>query len=266
MNWWQMTVSAIVQGIAEFLPISSDGHLLIAQKLMGAKLDLLEVNVILHAGTLGSIVVVYWREIARLLGRDRRVIGLLALGTLPAAAAGLTLALLFKELVESVFVAGLSLPVTGLLLLWMKGKDGTRDYTELSWREALWIGVLQATALLPGISRSGTTIFGGLSLGLKRPAAATFSFLLAIPAILLASAYGTLKLWLQGGSSTPLPILAYGTALTFFVGVAALLALKRLLSRGQLHWFAWWCIPLGMAVAIWQWPLDFIQMQSPSNG
>lgn len=252
MNWWQMTVLAFVQGLTEFLPISSSGHLVIVEDLIGVETDIVEVNVLLHAGTLGSILVVYFRSVMRLLSEDDHVIWLLAVGTVPAIVIGLTIQLTCKWLVETPLVAGLMLPVTGAMLLWVARRDGKAEYQKLSYRDAILIGLFQAFALLPGVSRSGATIVAGLLVGLKRPAAATFSFLLAIPAILLATAWETLKLLREAGGGTAPAILAYGAGLSFLVGIFALWCVIHLLNRGRLHWFAWWCIPVGILVIVWQ--------------
>lgn len=252
MNWWQITLLAIIQGLTEFLPISSSGHLVIVEALLHIKADLIEVNVFLHAGTLGSILIFYRRNILRMLGKDRRVVWLLAVGTVPAAVVGLTIKLFFKQYMEMPLLAGIMLPVTGLMLLWVARRDGKEDYPKLGFRQAFIIGLFQAFALLPGISRSGSTIVGGLLVGLRRPEAATFSFLLAIPAILLATAAEMLGLFVGKGSSTPLGILTAGASVALVVGLAALWCVVRVINRGRLHWFAYWCIPVGIAVVIWQ--------------
>ncbi len=253
MNSWQITLLAIIQGLTEFLPISSSGHLVIVEALLPIKdADLTEVNIFLHAGTLGAILIFYRRDILRMLGKDRRVLLLLAVGTIPAAVVGLTIKLFFKEYMEMPLLAGLMLPVTGLMLLWVARRDGKEDYPKLSFKQVFVIGLFQAFALLPGISRSGSTIVGGLIVGLRRPEAATFSFLLAIPAILLATAAEMLGLFVGKESSTPLGILITGAAIALLVGLAALWSVVSIINRGRLHWFAFWCIPVGIAVVIWQ--------------
>jgi undecaprenyl-diphosphatase len=247
MHWWQMITLAVVQGITEFLPISSDGHLVVVEHLIGMRADMTEVNVLLHAGTLGSILVVYRRSIVKLLSADRRVLGLLAVGTVPVILVGVPLALFGKWIIEMPLLAGLFLPVTGLMLLWIAGRDGEEDYSQLT------IGAFQSLALLPGVSRSGSTIVAGLLVGLKRPEAATFSFLLAIPAIAMATGWETLQLILGRESpQTSIGMMVGGAAVAFVVGIAALLLLLRLLNRGKLHYFAYWCIPFGVAVFVWQ--------------
>jgi undecaprenyl-diphosphatase len=259
---WQVVVLAVVQGVTEFLPISSDGHLvIIAPLLFGGSTrppEMMDLTIVLHLGTLASILVYYRQRIARLLGEDRRVIPLLVVGTLPAVALVIVSKLLFKEYFEKVLnssmVAGLMLPVTGLVLLWsLRRTPGKREYRDLTWIDSLIIGICQATAILPGLSRSGTTIGSGLGVGLNRPAAATYSFLLAIPALFGAGCYQALDLLRGNGSlSTSPPLLLLGALISFAVGLVAISLLERLLLRGQLRWFGWYCIALGVVVVIWQ--------------
>jgi undecaprenyl-diphosphatase len=252
---------AIVQGLAEFLPISSSGHLVVVDSVLTAlgrpaPKQLLEVSIVLHLGTLVSIVVVYWRRIWRLLGSDWRVIPRLVVGTLPAVAIGLPLKMLAPEVLENPLVAGLMFPVTGILLIWAARQEpGDLDYPELSYRRVLVIGLFQAAAILPGLSRSGTTIVAGLLVGMGRTSAATFAFLLAIPAILGAGVLEGADMVQAGGSTAEPSVLLAGFLVSAVVGVIALAWLIRLLERGRLDWFAYWLIPLGLAVTVWQlWP------------
>lgn len=263
MHYLQILLLALVQGIAEFLPISSKGHLVLVASLLhefaGTTLpDMVEWAIVLHLGTLLSILVVYWDRICRLLGPDRRVIGLLIVATLPAAAAGLTLKKL--HLLDAWFadplLVGCLLPVTGLMLIAGARVARARaecgvDYSQMTYGQALAIGCFQAAALLPGISRSGTTIVGGLVVGLKRDSAASFSFLLAIPAIAGGGILEALD-WFSEGSQEPAGLLFAGLVVSFIIGVASLKLLLRWLNQGHLAWFAWWCIPVGVAVVLWQ--------------
>ena len=180
----QVIILAIVQGIAEFLPISSSGHLVVLNALMGSEGGSLELNVVLHFGTLLAILVFYRDRIIKLLSDDRRVIPLLIIGTIPAGLVGLYLKKYHTDLLENALLAGFMLVVTGfLLMLFAKLPNGTKKYPQLKIPPVILIGLAQAAALLPGISRSGATIVAGTATGLERQSAATFSFLLAIPAI-----------------------------------------------------------------------------------
>lgn len=255
---WQVLVLAVVQGVAEFLPISSSGHLVVlAPLLFGGSANppkMLDLSIVLHLGTLGSILVYYWRRILRLLGADRQTLVLLFVATLPAVVVGLTIKRWYGDLLESPLVAGCMFPVTGLAILWsLRLPAGTREYQELSWQRALVIGISQAAAIMPGLSRSGSTIAAGLGVGLTRPSAATFSFLMAIPAIAGAGVLEGLSMFRDGEPiSTPVPWLLIGALVSFVVGLGAIALLERLLVRGQLRWFAWYCIALGAVVTSWQ--------------
>lgn len=258
MDWLEILLLAVVQGLTEFLPVSSSGHLVVIDALLfgedaPADHSRLTVTVLLHAGTLFSVLLVYRRQVVALLKQDRRVIGLLAVGTLPAATVGLALSLAAPEVVESPLVAGCMLLVTAGLLWWGASRPvGELDYRRLQYTQALVIGLVQAAAVLPGLSRSGSTIVAGLGVGLKREAAATFSFLLSIPVI--AGAVLLQSLQLARESSTLLSPLAMlvGIAVAFLVGVVALHWLLRWLNRGRLWWFAVWCLIVGLGVLTWQ--------------
>lgn len=246
-------VLAIVQGIAEFLPISSSGHLVVLDELMGIGEGSVELNIVLHLGTLLAIVVYYWKRIVLLLTSDRRVIGLLVVGTIPAAILGVIVKTQFEAVLANTLLAGVCFLGTGsMLLLLPRLGSGSVPYTQLTYRQAFLIGLAQAFALLPGISRSGSTIVAGLAVGLDRYSAATFSFLLAIPAILGAGLIEAIDVIQQGETATPPSILLAGALVAFVVGLASLAGLVHWLSRGQLYRFAWWVIPLGLAVIVWQ--------------
>jgi undecaprenyl-diphosphatase len=259
----EIIVLAIVQGLTEFLPVSSSGHLVVANALLAAfgaepARDLIEVSVVLHLGTLAAVLVFYRREILRLLAADRRAVVPLTIATIPAAVIGIYIEKGLPEaskdfLLENPLVAGLMFLVTAAGLWWATRRpQGELHYTELPPASALIVGLLQAFAILPGISRSGATIVGGLGVGLRREAAAAFSFLMAIPVI---GGAGLLKMKDavdQGSTSTPLPTLALGFAISMVVGLAALWLLLRMLRRGRLELFVYYLVPLGLAVTAWQ--------------
>jgi undecaprenyl-diphosphatase len=253
----EIIILAVVQGIGEFLPISSSGHLIVVAAVfdqLGHHLQLkFTVNIVLHVGTLAAILAVYWRRVVRLVGEDRRVIGLLIVGSLPAAVVGIVLKTCFQDQLESALLAGCLFPLTALMLLWIaRCPAGNSACRQLSYRGALGIGAFQALALLPGISRSGATIVAGLVTGLRREEAATFSFLLAIPAIGGAGLLEAVKLWNQPVGSESLGLLALGGSVSFAVGLLSLVWLLRWLKQGRLHYFAWWLLLVGPAVVVWQ--------------
>ncbi len=257
LSLWQIAMLAVVQGFTEFLPVSSSGHLVVLAGILGSgdpsELEVADVNVVLHLGTLLSILVVYWHRIWRLLGQDRRVIRSLIVGTIPAVVVGLTIKVTCEQVIENALLAGILLPVTGLMLLWaMRWLHGRSDYVELTDRQALVIGLSQSAAILPGLSRSGTTICAGLRLGLSRQAAATFSFLLAVPAIAGAGLLTVISMANKTGVTTAWQHLLIGGVIAFLVGLLALHWLISWLEQGRLRLFAWWCIPLGLCVTAWQ--------------
>ncbi len=242
---------AIVQGIAEFLPISSSGHLVMLGQALGGLSEEPTLEIILHAGTLGSILVVFWRRILNLLSSDVRVIALLVVGTVPAVIVGLTIKYQFEAVMRSPLLASCMLLLTGAMLILLgrlKPRDGS--YQQMTLWASLLVGCFQAFAILPGISRSGSTILGGRLLGLNKDDSVTFSFLLAIPAILGATVLTLKDLWEDYSAGVPIGFsaseLVAGAAVSFVVGIFALKWLIGWSRQDRLHWFAWWCIPVGL--------------------
>ncbi|TWT46839.1 undecaprenyl-diphosphate phosphatase [Botrimarina hoheduenensis] len=269
MGLLEILILAVVQGLTEFLPVSSSGHLVVANALLESlgrppTKDLVEVSIALHLGTLASVLVYYRREIARLMGADRRVLPVLVVGTIPAAIVGVGIKKGLSDaagdaLLENVLLSGCMFFVTAAIL-WYGARSSARNeargggiaYQQLGWRRALAIGTAQAFAILPGVSRSGSTIAAGLAAGLSREAASTFAFLLAIPAILGAGVLEGLDIFQDGSTGTSLPNLALGFAAAFVVGWGALALLIRWVKRGRLAVFAWYLVPLGVAVLVWR--------------
>ncbi len=248
----KIIILAIVQGIAEFLPISSSGHLVVLSEWFDDQGASAELNIVLHFGTLLAILVFYRQRIAALLTRDRKVIPWLVLGTIPAAVVGIWIKLNHEWVLQNALLAGFMLVITGFMLMSLTLiPPGRREYTELGPGRVLFIGCVQAFALLPGISRSGATIVAGCLVGLKRQSSATFSFLLAIPAIAGASLLEAREI-AEHGTQTPAYLLALGVLISFGVGLFSLNWLVRWIERGQLHYFAYWLLPLGFSIVIWQ--------------
>lgn len=249
----QVIILAIVQGIAEFLPISSSGHLNVFQSAMGKLSESAELNIVLHFGTLLAIIGFYWKRILALLSSDRRVIPMLIIGTVPAAIIGIYLKKMHEPLLANTLLSGLMFPITGIMLIVLsKLKSGDKEYVQMDYKTVVLIGLAQSFALLPGISRSGSTIVMGSLLGLSRQSAATFSFLLAIPAILGATVLELKDIVDAGGTETPMLPLLVGLAIAFAVGWVSLSYLVKWLEAGKLHWFAYYLIPLGIIVVLWQ--------------
>jgi undecaprenyl-diphosphatase len=261
MSLLQILVMGIVQGITEFLPVSSSGHLVLTAALFQAAgdplHDLLDVEIVLHAGTLATMIVYFWPQIVQAVRQDRRVMGLVIVGTLPAVVIGLPAKKFASHWLESPQLAGPLLVGNGLILLWaLRRPLGERRYQTLAPREALLIGLAQALAILPGVSRSGSTVAVCLALGLRREAAANFSFLLGIPAIAGACTLSGLKLMgAEGGLETPTSWLLLGALVSFVAGLGAVRWLIAWLVKGRLHWFAYWCFAVGAALGAWQFAI-----------
>jgi undecaprenyl-diphosphatase len=251
-------ILGIIQGATEFLPISSSAHLVVSQALLGLESSGLLVEVVLHLGTLVSVLIYFRRDIGLLLrgffqsgdeGKGaRQEVGFLALATLPAVAVALTLNDVVEAAFEEVIISGLMLLVTTAVLVSTKWVKGERE-GQLTWTKALVIGIAQALAILPGISRSGITIAAGLWLGLPSQAAARFAFLLAIPAILGA---GLFKLQdVLGTGSQATAVLLVGFVAAAIVGYSVIAWLLRILRKGQLHYFAGYTFLVALMVIFW---------------
>ena len=253
-DFLQVILLAAVQGLTEFLPVSSSGHLVLLQHFLETRQGDLFFDIVLHVGTLGSVIVVYRRELVRLLrfdGDSLKYILSLIVGTLPAVAVGLLAKDFITELFHSpVFAAGGLLYTAALLFSTRFSSTGKQELAE-PWQprsiplaKALLIGSSQALAILPGISRSGSTIAASLWLGLPRAEAARFSFLLSIPAI-----GGALVLQLASGEAEGrgdlFPLLA--AAVVAFGG--GLLAIRwTALAVVQAHFwkFSVYCLAVGL--------------------
>ncbi len=259
MEILEAIILGVIQGVGEFLPISSSGHLVIGgellENLLGTSSDPSEkllLNITLHAGTLGSILVVYRQQVWNLRLQPR--VGLLLVAaSVPAAVLGLTFRDVFAKVFSTPMVVGVALYATaGLLVVGQRLERGEISYERLPLGKALLIGLFQAGALIPGISRSGSTISGGLLLGLNRESAATFSFLMAIP-VIGGAALVEFKDILTGEATVGSPLaLLVGGGVSFGVGVVVLRWLVELIAKGRLHWFAWYCTAVGTATIIWQ--------------
>lgn len=261
MDYVYAAVLGLVQGVAEFLPISSDGHLVLAEALLrqfaGGPLPEwlkgLTMIVALHFGSLLAILIVYIKDVLSLV-RKPRLLCLIVLATIPVGLVGLFL----KDQIDAIFdqpiVAGFGLLVTAAFLL--TARRFQRGHMELdampAW-VAVVIGMFQAVAILPGVSRSGSTIASGVVSGLNRPDAARFSFLIAMPAIGGATLL-ELKDLLTGENTMAVPWMPvlFGTIISFVVGLFCLRFLIRLLSQDRLHWFAYYCIVVGLVTIAWQ--------------
>ena len=279
----------LVQGLTEFIPVSSSGHLVLADALLGLTERGLAFDVALHVGTLGAVIVCFRAELLLMAqafaGFDRspdallyRRLGLLTVvGSIPVGIAGLLLEDVFEDVFGAPVMAALFLLVTAAVLFAGErfrdrrvaaaavrvpavasshtptrlpvGTDPAdptgADLAGVDWRRALIIGAGQCLALLPGVSRSGTTIATGMAAGLTREAATRFSFLLLLPALVGAAAIGLPDLGSGQGTFSPLEV-AVGVLTAFVSGYLAIRFLIALVSRDRLTGFAWYCLSVGL--------------------
>jgi len=252
-------ILALVQGLTEFLPVSSSGHLVIASSLLGLDNEDILLEIFLHFGTFLSVLVIFRQDILDILsaffrhifrfrawGRafsedgNFRLSIYLIVAILPAGIAGLLFKDFFESLFNSLAATGTALIVTGLLLLGTYWAPKSKH--EITLGRGLLIGLAQAFAIIPGISRSGSTISTALYLGIAKEKAARFSFIMALPLVFGATLLEGLTA--EWGTVDILPILL-GTALAFVSGYAAIKWLLALLVRGKFHHFAWYCLLLG---------------------
>ena len=267
MSFLKAIFLGVVQGVTEFLPVSSSGHLVLAKALLGIETPGALWEVVLHVGTLAAIMAVLRRDVARLvagairgltaLGSRRRLAEVWAgdvdfrmsmyilLGVVPAGIAGVLLEATLDRLFSNCLVVGCALFVTGGVLWLTRSLEGPRRPAgAFRALDALLIGLAQVAGLVPGVSRAGVTISAGLGRRLNSDVAARFSFLMVIPAILGA-------LFLKLGDLAHLPRadlgpLLVGCASSAVVGFAALVLVIRLVDRGRLHWFAPYCWIMGV--------------------
>ena len=270
MTFLEAILLGILQGLTEFLPISSSGHLVLAQQFLGLKEPLVFFDVMLHVGTLAAVLVVYRRSIGKLaiggfstLGNaqfwrkpgatfntstELKFIWLILLGSIPTG----VIAVLFKNQLESFFhevrLVSIMLILTGVILQLPRLRKQEIDSSDgptgklRTWHAPL-IGIAQGFAITPGISRSGTTISLALFLGIPAKTAAEYSFLLSIPAILGAV---VLKIRDVGDTTIPFHIVGAGMLASFIVGYIALRLLLVVLNRGKFSLFSYYCIALGL--------------------
>jgi undecaprenyl-diphosphatase len=251
-------ILGLVQGVTEVLPISSDGHLVILSRWLSAPGDGLTLVVLLHLGSLAALILAFRRPLAGLvraaLGGDpaervegqggRRLLGLIALATLPAVIIGPLIHSFFQEAFQSSLLAGAMLVLTGVILLTTRVfPDGK---TTPDARAALVMGIAQAFALLPGLSRSALTLAAGFALGADRKRVAHFSFLMAVPAI---GAANVLELTRAEGLRQIDPAgLVVGILAAFVASLLAIRAVLSLIKRGRFEWFGVYCLVVGLIV------------------
>ncbi|KPL76021.1 hypothetical protein ADN00_11710 [Ornatilinea apprima] len=275
MTVLQSIILGFIQGLTEFLPISSSGHLVLIPHLFGWELDpdfVFIFDVLVQMGTLVAVILYYrshlWKIASAFLNslktrqpfaeQDSRLGWCLILATLP----GVTIALIINGVVETAFksplmVAGFLFLTAGLLVLSEQAGKQTRRMEQLKAVDALWIGLAQALSIFPGVSRSGATISGGMLRGLDRKDSADFSFLMSIPIMIGAGVYSLADLAQTPALFTYLPQLASGFITAAVVGYLSIAWLLRFLKKQSLKWFALYCALMGSLVLILEYATSF---------
>ena len=248
MTTFQAIVIAIVEGITEFLPISSTGHMIITEKLLGMNIDeftkAFTVNI--QFGAILSVVVLYWRRFLQSWTFYQK----LFVAFLPAAVIGLLASKLIDSLLENVLVVAITMFLGGILLLFVDKwfNKGTPDQ-EVTYPKALKIGFWQCIAMIPGVSRSAATIIGGMQQKLTRTNAAEFSFFLAVPTMAAASGYKLLKNY-KSINTENISILLIGNIIAFIVAMIAIKTFITFLQKHGFKVFGWYRIIVGLVLII----------------
>jgi undecaprenyl-diphosphatase len=250
MDIFQAIILGIVQGITEWLPVSSSGHLVLAQTLLGITQPLI-FDIMLHIGSLLVVFVFFWKEIKELIlgvikfeKEQLNLLLFIILATIPIALIGYFLKDFVDAAFHSLLAVGIGLIFTALLLFlskYPKKKEG-----KLTWFKSLIIGLFQGIAILPGVSRSGSTISSGMFLGIKKENVARFSFLIFIPAILGAA---VLELG-SFGAVDNITAMIIGTIVSAVVGFFSLKLLMNIIKKDKFSWFSLYCLLLGIIVII----------------
>jgi undecaprenyl-diphosphatase len=250
MSYLDAVILGIIQGLTEFLPVSSSGHLVLAQEILHVTDPGVSFEVVVHLGTLLSVLVYFRQKIYRLvqavfigsMKEERKIIGFLILGTIPAGLVGYLLEDFFERTFSNPVMTSVFLLVTGVILLLTRFIRQAGKSLNLS--SALFMGIGQAMAIFPGISRSGTTIAFGLYAGVQPAAAAEFSFLLAIPAIGGAAVLKFKDLLSLDNSLYGQYIL--GAVLAFLTGLFAVYGVLATIKKGKFEYFGYYCFAIGL--------------------
>ncbi|MCB1065306.1 MAG: undecaprenyl-diphosphate phosphatase [Verrucomicrobiae bacterium] len=263
MTLLQALILGLVQGLTEFLPVSSSGHLVLIQKVMGVEDQGITFEIFVHFATLLSVVIYFWKVLWKMVlailppfkpeyARERKMIGLLALATVPAVVVGLGFKDSFEQAYESPVMVSLLLLVTGTILFLPRVLARfKKDPSEVKVKSALAMGIGQAFAILPGVSRSGSTIVAGMLSGAKSEDAAEFSFLMAIPAIAGAMVLALKDIAAEGIDTGLLTHYIAGGVVAFLSGLVAIYSVLAAVRRGRFEWFAYYCFLAGIGFFLW---------------
>ena len=258
MSILESVLLGFIQGVSEFLPVSSSGHLAVARNLMGFGDIPILFDVLMHVPTLAAISIVFRKRITELLvslsrgirrkngPEDRnnlRLLGVIFIATVCTAIVGFALAKIEDHFVMTPKVISVLFLFTAAILVLSSLFKGSKQYGDISIKEGVITGIAQGIGILPGISRSGITISASLSTGISREQAGEYSFLISIPAILGAVAYKIGDI--EALAIDPL-VLAAGLLTSFVVGLLSLLLLLQIVKRGRLYFFSFYLVPLGI--------------------
>ncbi|MBE6030927.1 MAG: undecaprenyl-diphosphatase UppP [Clostridiales bacterium] len=273
MTFFEAIILGLVQGLAEFLPISSSGHLALLQYFFGIKGDdVVTFAVLLHLGTLVSVFIVYWEDIWALIKElgatfkdvftgkglrvnanpTRRLGFMIIVATIPTGIIGILGNDLFTSMYSSLISIGIGLLFTGtILILAEKLGAGRKTVKEMKFRDAFIVGMMQGVAIAPGVSRSGSTLVGGLSTGLNREFAVKFAFLISIPSILGSAVLEVPDMLSEGvDMAMMMPILA-GVIVSAISGLVAIKAMIKLVTGKKLYYFSYYTWIVGIAVILY---------------
>ena len=251
MEIWQAIVLGVVQGISEFLPISSSGHLAVLQVVFGMSLHGITFDIFLHVGSLVAVFVVFWKDIWNLIRNPfQKITAMLIIGTIPAVILGFLLRSHMDGLQHGVFLA-IAFTFTGAMLIFADGITGSiKTEKEMTYIDALMVGLMQALAIPPGVSRSGSTITGALMRGLDRETAARFSFLLSIIAILGAGALEAIDVIREPETISYIPAYIVGFVAAAVSGYFSIRLLLKLIKKAQLKHFSYYLFVLAAFILL----------------
>jgi undecaprenyl-diphosphatase len=247
-------ILGIVQGLTEFLPVSSTAHLILFPWFLnwGGILDSLTFDIALHAGTLCALLICFWRDWLDMLMRKQRLLLLIVLASVPAGVAGILFEHIVESRLRSPLVIACSLVVIGVFMLASERAYKHRRVEDIGLVDAVVIGISQAVALIPGVSRSGITISSGIFRGLERESAARFSFLLATP-VIGGAVLLHLRKMLAGGSDHDTALFAVGFTASAVTGLAAIKFLMNFLKKHPINLFAYYRFGLAAVIIVGIW-------------
>lgn len=258
MEFFQPVILGLIQGLTEFLPVSSSGHLILAANFLGGVANDVTFDATIHLATLAAVIVALWLDIKKIVvgifkkNQDGRLGWLIVAATVPVLVVGFLGGDWLEETFRSPLAVAASLAIWGLVLLLadsLVNKKSETDLNKLNLKKSLAIGLSQIIALIPGTSRSGITITTGLFSGLSRETAARFSFLLSVPSIAAAGGFALLKIIFSGGNFDWLSLVVAFFA-AFISGFVAIKFLLKIINRLSYKWFAFYRIILAVVIIL----------------